>query len=112
MQSSLGPTLLTLYDSFVDDFWEYERDVPRFAWELPSFVIPRAYKNRGRWIKHLKSWYAHARSQITESNVDGDRDGDRLWGSELMRNRQTDLLGVEGQNDESLAAADLGLIWA
>jgi hypothetical protein len=86
--------------------------VPRFARGLPSFIIPRAYRNRVRLTKHLKSWYTHAGSQFTESNIDGDGDGDRLWGSELMRNRQKDLLGVEGQNDESLAAVDLGLIWA
>lgn len=112
MQSLFGPTLLNLHPSFVDDFWEYERDVPRFAWGLPSFIIPRAYRNRERLVEHLKSWYAHARSQFSESNIDLDGDGDKLWGSELMRNRQKDLLGVEGQNDESLAAADLGLIWA
>jgi len=114
MQSLFGPTLLTLYPSFVDDFWEYERDVPRFAWGLPSFIIPRAYRNRGTLIKHLTSWYAYARSQSAESNVDGNGDGDggRFWESEVMRNRQKDLLAVEEQNDESLAAADLGLIWA
>lgn len=112
MQSLFGPTLLRLHPTFVDDFWEYEKNVPRFAWGLPSFMMPGAYRNRRKLINQLTSWYAFARRSFTESSRDEDGDGDVFWGSELMRSRQRDLLGVDGQSDESLASADLGLIWA
>ncbi|KAF2805344.1 cytochrome P450 [Mytilinidion resinicola] len=112
MQAVAGPTLLKLNPTFVDDFWSYDKYVPWFARGVPSFIMLGAVKNRGNLINQIKSWYAYARQHFDESSISKDGDGDPFWGSELMRGRQKTLLLARNQDDDSLASADLGLIWA
>lgn len=112
MEAVCGPSLLELNPAFANDFWNYDKNVPWLARALPHFIIPNAYRTQKRLLYQLKNWYAYARSHFSTSSIDEDGNGDPFWGSEMMRSRQEFLLQVDGQDDDSLASSDLGLIWA
>jgi hypothetical protein len=112
IEAVCGPSLLDLNPGFVDDFWVYDKKVPWLARAFPRFMIPNAYRTQNRLLNQLKRWYAYARENFDDTFVDEDGNGDCFWGSEMMRSRQRFLLQVDGQDDDSLASSDLGLIWA
>lgn len=112
IEAVFGPTLLSLSPGFVEDLWKLDADLPVFSRGLPSFLAPGAYKNREGLIEQIQLWYGHARAHFDESMIDKDGDGDPIWGSGMIRDRQRGLLQVLNQDDEGLATLDLGLAWA
>jgi hypothetical protein len=112
IESICGPELLKLNPNFMQDFWNYDKNIPWFGRAVPSFILPEAYRTRKRLLNYLKGWYAYARKNFDESTIGEDGDSDPFWGTEMMRNRQKDLLGADNQDDDSLASGDLGLLWA
>lgn len=112
IEAVFGPTLLSLSPMFVKDLWKLDADLPLFSKGLPSFLAPGAYKNRQGLIDQIKLWYKYARENFDESRIDEDGDGDPIWGSKMIRDRQKDIFRVLNQDDESLATLDLGLAWA
>ncbi|KAF2811372.1 cytochrome P450 [Mytilinidion resinicola] len=112
MEALAGPALLELNPGFVEDFWEFDKSVPWFGHGIPAFLMPRAVRRRERLKGMLKRWYGYARERFEEGMVGEDGDGDPAWGSELMRRRQERLREVAGQDEDSMAASDLGLVWA
>lgn len=110
IQAIFGPHLVQLNPTFMDDLFEFEHWFPLLAKGVPSFIVPKAYAVRRRLHSHFKRWYAHARENFTESSIDPDGDGDPFWGSEWMRQRQKNLDLL--QDEDSLAAGDLGVAWA
>ncbi|TVY84387.1 hypothetical protein LSUE1_G000788 [Lachnellula suecica] len=108
--SLLGPTMLRLNPSFVEDLWKFDSGLESF--KLPSFMIPAVRNNREALVGQFKNWYKYARKHFIESQISEDGDGDPIWGSSLIRHRQKSLLQVDGQDDDSLARVDLGLAWA
>lgn len=112
IEAVFGPTLLSLSPTFVKDLWRLDSDLPLFAKGLPSFLASGAFKNRQGLIDQIQLWYKHARANFDESRIDEDGDGDPIWGSKMIRDRQRDILKVLNQDDESLATLDLGLAWA
>ena len=111
VQCIYGPTLLEVSPNFMDGLWKFDINVPWFARGMPSFLLPEPYRLRERSVEHLKKWYRYAREHFDESLVDEDKDGDPLWGSNLMRYRQEKLLQVRDHDDDALARLDLGLAW-
>ncbi|KAK5625607.1 hypothetical protein RRF57_001323 [Xylaria bambusicola] len=111
LRSILGPTMFRLNPTFLNDIFEYDRVLPYFPLGLPRFLLPKAYRIRERLADHFKSWYKYAREHADPSLVDPDGDGDPIWGSELMRNRQA-LLNADHHDDDTLAHLDTGLAWA
>jgi hypothetical protein len=105
-----GPNLVRLNPTFMDDLFEFEHWFPLLAKGVPSLIIPKAFAVRRRLHSHFKRWYANAREHYTESSIDPDGDGDPFWGSEWMRQRQEALYKL--QDEDSLAAGDLGVAWA
>jgi hypothetical protein len=110
MYSLLGPTMLRLNPSFVENLWKFDHSLESF--KLPSFMIPTVRRNREKLVEQFKTWYKYAREHFHESQISEDGDGDPIWGSSLIRHRQKSLLQVDGQDDDSLARVDLGLAWA
>ena len=108
--SLLGPTMLRLNPTFVEDLWKFDSGLESF--KLPSFMIRRMCSNREALVEQFKTWYKYAREHFDESQISDDGDGDPIWGSSLIRHRQKSLLQVDGQDDDSLARVDLGLAWA
>ncbi|KAK3302917.1 Pfs, NACHT and ankyrin domain protein [Chaetomium strumarium] len=112
LEALFGPALLELNPTFNDDLWTFDRDIPWLARCLPSFILPGAYRRRASLLAQVKRWHANARQNFTESSIGPDGDADPYWGSELMRHRHKKLPKVDGFDDDCLAAADLGFIWA
>ncbi|KAF3069066.1 hypothetical protein GL218_08062 [Daldinia childiae] len=106
-----GSTLPRLSPSFIQDLWSFDRATPKFAKLMPRFLIPEAYQARERLLDSIRSWYRHAREHFDESAIGPDGDADPYWGSQMIRSRQKVLLEIDNQDDDAIAAADLGLIW-
>lgn len=111
VESFFGPLLLKVNPTFMEDLWEFDDATPLLSKRLPRWLIPRAYHVRDSLLRQIQAWYRHARLQFKESLIYPDGNGDPFWGSAMMRERQEFLLAADGQDDESLASPDLGLIW-
>jgi hypothetical protein len=107
-----GPTLLSSNPTFIQDIWQYDRAVQDLVRRLPRFWIPSGYQIRDKVLSSVKRWHLLARSKFDTSHIYADGDGDPCWGSDLVRSRQKMLLGVDNMDSDSVASADLGLIWA
>ncbi|ORY70233.1 cytochrome P450 [Pseudomassariella vexata] len=112
LEGLYGPTLPVLSPGFLRDLWTFDRATPKFAKLIPRFLIPEAYQARERLLESIRRWYKHAREHFDESLIGPDGDADPYWGSQLVRSRQKVLLEIDSQDDDTIAAADLGLIWA
>ncbi|KAI1355907.1 Pfs, NACHT and ankyrin domain protein [Xylaria sp. FL0043] len=115
LRSILGPTMFRLNPTFLEDIFEYDKALPYYTLGLPRFlmriVMPKAYHVRKNLAEQFKKWYKYAREHADPSLVDPDGDGDPIWGSEMMRNRQA-LLNADGHDEDTLAHLDTGLAWA
>ena len=112
IESLAGPALFELNPNFFDDFWKFDKLLPKLAKGIPSFLTPGSAQVRKSLLDGLKKYYSHARKHYSPSSLDADGDFDPYWGSSLMKARQATLLAVDDQDDDSVASADLGLIWA
>ncbi|KAM4066415.1 cytochrome p450 [Hirsutella rhossiliensis] len=112
IEAIFGPKMLDLNPGFVDSLWGFDSKLPKFARGLPSWVMPGAHRNRQRLVEQIMSWYQYARQHSDESKLEQDADGDSVWGSAMMRDRQKTILQVEKQDDDAMARLDLGLAWA
>ncbi|KAK0630536.1 cytochrome P450 [Bombardia bombarda] len=110
VQAVFGPSLLHVNPTFMDDLYEFDQVLPLLSKGLPSFIMPQPYAIRRRLRDNFKRWYAYARKHFTESAISEDGDGDPFWGSNWMRQRQKTLDLI--QDDDVLAAGDLGVAWA
>ncbi|RYC61560.1 hypothetical protein CHU98_g4655 [Xylaria longipes] len=79
---------------------------------VPQFLIPKGYRVRKRLFSTIRRWHSHARENFDQLHIGSDGDGDPYCGSQLMRARQRVLLKADHQDEEAIAATDLGLIWA
>ena len=112
LEGLYGPALSRLSPGFLQDLWAFDKATPKLAKLMPKFLIPEAYRVRGRLLDAIRRWHDHARQHFDESSIAADGDADPYWGSSMVRARQQVLLDVDGQDYDAIVAADLGLIWA
>ena len=112
IEAIYGPALVAQNPDFVRNLWAFDRVAPSFLKRPPRFLFPKMYQVRDAVLLDIKRWHAFARKSFKESDIYADGDGDPYWGSELMRYRQKTLLGMDNQDLDSVAATDLGLVWA
>lgn len=112
IQCIFGPTLLRLHPTFVENIFKFDKIMPQFTPGLPKFMLPEQHRFRDSIAEQLKSWYKYAREHFVPSMIDADGDGDPIWGSAMIRNRQEHLLKADKHDDDVLAHLDLGLAWA
>ncbi|KAK8123976.1 hypothetical protein PG999_003894 [Apiospora kogelbergensis] len=105
-----GPHILQINSTLMDDLYEFDQALPWFARRIPKFIMPGIYACRSRLHRQFKVWYTYARTHFKESDINEDGDGDPYWGSNWMRERQKALDII--QDDDALAAGDLGVAWA
>ncbi|KAJ8124069.1 hypothetical protein ONZ43_g124 [Nemania bipapillata] len=86
--------------------------MPQFTPGFPRFMLPAQHRFRDSIAEQLKSWYRYAREHFDPSMIEADGDGDPIWGSAMIRNRQEHLLNADEHDDDVLAHLDLGLAWA
>jgi len=112
LEALYGPILLSANPTFVCDIWAYDAGVQYLARRIPKSWVPAAYQLRDKVLSSVKRWHALARSNFEVLTIYADGDSDPYWGSELVRSRQKLLLGVDHLDFDSVASADMGLIWA
>ncbi|OTA83033.1 hypothetical protein M434DRAFT_36900 [Hypoxylon sp. CO27-5] len=106
-----GPHLLRLNPHFLQDFWDFDRNLQTYLQGLPWFLAPRAYAVRKRVLNAVKIWQQHARDHYSDSAVGADGD-DPFWGSSFFRERQEMFLEMDGFDYDAIASEDFGAIWA
>lgn len=112
IKALFGSELLRQNPGFYHDFWAYDKVIMKLAQRIPIFWIPNAYRIRKKLLMSIKRWHEFARERsMTEGNIQ-QGDDDPFWGSEMVRERHKMLLNIGSQDYDSVAATDLGLIWA
>ncbi|KAI1753724.1 Pfs, NACHT and ankyrin domain protein [Xylaria castorea] len=106
-----GPYLLGLNPHFLEDFWDFDRNLQTYLQGVPWFIAPKAYRVRRRVLHAVKAWQQHARDHYKDSAVDADGD-DPFWGSSFFRERQEMFLEMDDFDYDAIASQDFGAIWA
>ncbi|KAK7753016.1 hypothetical protein SLS62_004965 [Diatrype stigma] len=106
-----GPYLLRLNPHFLQDYWDFDRNLQTYLQGIPWFLAPRAYAARRRVLDAVKVWQQHARDHYSDSALDSDGD-DPFWGSSFFRERQAMFLEMDGFDHTAIASEDFGAIWA
>ncbi|KAK6948149.1 hypothetical protein Daesc_009913 [Daldinia eschscholtzii] len=112
IETVFGAKLLELNPTFVEDFWEFERNAPNFLRAMPRWLIPRAYRVREKLIKSFIKLHAYANSHFDCSKTGpGEPEWEQNFGSKLIRARQDSMLKMELMDAEARACEDLGLMF-
>ncbi|KAI1370593.1 cytochrome P450 [Hypoxylon crocopeplum] len=106
-----GPYLLSLNPNFLQDYWDFDRNLQTYLQGIPWFLAPKAYAARKRVLDAVKVWQQYARDQYNDSAVGADGD-DPFWGSSFFRERQEMFLKMDGFDYAAIASQDFGAIWA
>ncbi|KAI1400296.1 cytochrome P450 [Hypoxylon fuscum] len=106
-----GPYLLSLNPHFLQDYWDFDRNLQTYLQGVPWFLAPRAYAVRKRVLDAVKAWQQHARDHCNDSVIGADGD-DPFWGSSFFRERQEMFLEMDGFDYAAIASEDFGAIWA
>ncbi|KAL8847243.1 MAG: hypothetical protein Q9221_007699 [Calogaya cf. arnoldii] len=112
VEAVFGSVLLSQNPDFIRDLWVFDDAAMGLAKRLPALCMPNAYRARRRLLHSIKEWHAYATKSSPREDTAPDGDIDSLWGSRMMRERNSMLLDVEVQDRDSVASTDLGLIWA
>ncbi|KAF2759739.1 cytochrome P450 [Pseudovirgaria hyperparasitica] len=114
LESIFGPTLLSANPNMIRDLSDFDSSARTLTLlkGLPSIPIFSAYRARDKILENVKRWHRQARRMFSERCIDPDGNGDPYWGCEMIRERQKILLGVENLDHDSVASADLGLMFA
>ncbi|CAG8975898.1 hypothetical protein HYALB_00006515 [Hymenoscyphus albidus] len=106
-----GPYLLKLNPNFLQDYWDFDRNLQTYLQGIPWFLAPRAYAVRHRVLRAVQDWQQHARDRFKESDI-GDDGDDPFWGTSFFRERQKMFLEMDGFDYTAIASEDFGAIWA
>ncbi|KAI1759270.1 cytochrome P450 [Hypoxylon sp. FL1150] len=106
-----GPYLLSLNPSFLQDYWDFDRNLQTYLQGIPWFLAPKAYAARKRVLDAVKIWQQHARDHYSDAAMGADGD-DPFWGGSFFRERQNMFLEMDGFDYAAIASQDFGAIWA
>lgn len=110
--SLCGQHVFSVCPTFEDDFWDFDSHLPSLFKEIPSWLAPSAYKARNKMKDNMKQWHAFVHQYYDVSGGSADkRDWEEYFGSRLMRTRH-EFFQKMPLSKETLAADDLGLVWA
>ncbi|KAF2470377.1 cytochrome P450 [Lindgomyces ingoldianus] len=111
LKALFGPLLLEANEHFVEDLFEYDKVVMNLARRVPWFINPKPYRLRKKIVESIKRWHSAAKL-VSDSVTASASDADSAWGSSIMKDRHEMLMNSEGQDEDSVASTDFGLIWA
>ena len=110
VEAMCGPYLLKLNPTWIQDFWQFDKSLPKFLSGFPRLFARSAYKARGRCLEGIKVWHRYAQENFDESCIRPDG-YDPFFGSSLMRSRQKIWAGMEPMDADAIASEDLGILW-
>ncbi|KAF2155457.1 cytochrome P450 [Myriangium duriaei CBS 260.36] len=111
MNAFCGPNLLRLNPDFVQDYWDFDRNLQTYMRGTPWFIAPKAYAARKRVLDAVISWQQHARDNFHASDIGPDGD-DPFWGSSVFRKRHEMYLAMDGYDYAAIASEDFAALWA
>ena len=108
-----GTHIFEIHPDITTEFWEYDEWMPELFKGIPHFFIPGAIRARDRILSTLKQWHASA-YQHCDLNIEENQkaEWEPYFGSKLVRDRLRGFSKIDGYETTSLAAVDLGLLWA
>ncbi|KAH7311265.1 Pfs, NACHT and ankyrin domain protein [Stachybotrys elegans] len=112
LKAVVGPTMFRLNPTFARDMFRFDKIFPSFAPGFPRLMMSGSYAFRDKLANDFKKWYQYANNHFDESLVDEDGEWDPIWGSSMMRQRQSAFSQADHHDDETIARIDLGLAWA
>jgi hypothetical protein len=110
--SLCGSRIFEVIPNLEADFWDFDGHLPSLFREMPSVLVPAAYKARDKMKANLQKWheFAHEHFDVSRDHTDKE-DWEEYFGSKLMRTRHTFFRGMP-LSKSTIAADDLGLLWA
>jgi hypothetical protein len=110
--SLCGPHVFETIPTFDDDFWAFDSALPNLFKEIPRWLAPASYAARDKMKQHLQKWqsFAHEHYDVRQGQLD-KREWEEFFGSRLMRTRHAFFQKMP-LSKETVAADDLGLVWA
>lgn len=107
-----GPRIFEAVPDLEADFWHFDGHLPNMFREVPRLLAPASYKARDKMKDNMAKWHtlAHAGYDISQSQTD-TRNWEENFGSKLMRTRHA-FFEKMPLTKETIAADDLGLLWA
>lgn len=112
IDSISGPRLLETHPNFLEDLSTLDENFVGLMSRLPKFFFRRGYSARERCLTAIKTWHDWARANPDVAATATDSEDDAAWGSKFIRDRQTLFMEMDGQDYDSVASQDLGLLWA
>ncbi|CAI7633730.1 unnamed protein product [Penicillium crustosum] len=111
IEAMMGSQLLEMYPGIVEDFWEFEHQVPNYSHGLPRWMIPSACKTRDRLLANIKAWnrLANRESDYRQHGEDGP-EWDKFFGSKYIKARE-DYMRKYGMNNDSIVSENLALLF-
>ena len=87
--------------------------MPELFKGIPHFFIPSAIRARDRILGTLKQWHVAAHEHC-DLNIEENQkaEWEPYFGPKLVRDRLRGFSKIDGYEATSLAAVDLGLLWA
>ena len=111
IEATLGPQLLRINPSFIQDLWKFDNSLPYLFRGLPSWLVPQAYAVRKRCLDTIKAWRKFAEENFDDSCIEHDGH-DPYFGAPLMRWRNDYFSKIDALSGDAAASEDFGLIWA
>lgn len=112
IETIYGSKLLDLNPDFVEDFWEFEANAPKFLHALPRWFMARAYHVREKLIQAFERTHSYANEHVDCSRFSAEEpEWEPNFGSKLIRSRQHRMLAMEPLDARARASEDLGLMF-
>lgn len=112
VEAMCGSYLLSISPTFTEDFWVFDSHFPYFFKRYPRWMISKGFRARERCLQGIKKWLAFAHANFDEDLVSADGDWDPYFGSQFIRSRQEYCSQMEAMNENAVASAEFGMIWA
>lgn len=113
IESIMGSKILEMHPTLVEDFWTFDRNVPKFLRCMPRWLIPSAYRNRDTLLQKIKEWHAYAHEHSDCKRLGpGDQEWDQYFGHKIIKARQEYAMKMKPMTAEARASEDLGLMFA
>jgi hypothetical protein len=112
IETIYGTKLLELNPDFVNNFWEFESNAPRFLHAFPRRFMTRAYEVREKLIEAFEKTHLYANEHSDCSRIGAEEpEWEPNFGSKLLRSRQYGMLAMKPMDARARATEDLGLMF-
>lgn len=106
VKAMCGSLFLQLSPTFVEDFWNFDKAMPKLLQGWPRWMNPSAWKAREKCIDGMRRWRKLSDGRNPSSVTDA-----AFSGNEMIRARWRYFSKMDGLSDEGVASSDLGILW-